>query len=267
MQRTLRLMCILAHPDDETLGMGGILARYAAEGIETSVITATRGQYGWFGDPAENPGPEALGRIREAELRRAADTLGVTNLHLLDYVDGELDQANPVVVAAQLAGFIRRLRPHVVVTFGHDGFYGHPDHVAICQFASAAVSLAATPLQGSRCSPHRVAKLYYRAPGHDYIQRYEAAFGELAMCIEGEERRSPGWPSWTITTQVDATAHWERVWEAVQCHRSQLPGYERLLSLPAEAQAALWGTQEYYRALSLVECPSRGEDDLFGGLR
>ncbi len=73
---TLRLMCILAHPDDESLGTGGTLARYAAEGIETYVITATRGQRGWFGPPEENPGLAALGQLREAELRAAAQALG-----------------------------------------------------------------------------------------------------------------------------------------------------------------------------------------------
>src|SRR5437870_6668772 len=67
----LRLMAILAHPDDESLGNGGTLARYAAEGVEVTLITATRGQRGWFGDPKDNPGLDGLGKIREAELRAA----------------------------------------------------------------------------------------------------------------------------------------------------------------------------------------------------
>ena len=66
MTNNLKLMCVLAHPDDESLGTGGILARYAAEGIETYLVTATRGERGWFGDSEEYPGPEALGKIREA---------------------------------------------------------------------------------------------------------------------------------------------------------------------------------------------------------
>ena len=68
MTEQLKLMVVLAHPDDESLGMGGILARYAAEGVETYLITATRGERGWFGDPAEYPGPTALGQRREQEL-------------------------------------------------------------------------------------------------------------------------------------------------------------------------------------------------------
>ena len=73
----LRLMCILAHPDDESLGCGFTLARYAAEGVRTYLATATRGERGWSGPPEENPGLEKLGRIRERELLNAAITLGI----------------------------------------------------------------------------------------------------------------------------------------------------------------------------------------------
>src|SRR5262245_22580218 len=139
----LRLMAVLAHPDDESLGFGGLLARYAAEGVETSVITATRGERGWFGDPRENPGMEALGRIREGELRAACRALGVGRLELLDYVDGDLDQADPQEAIGKIADYLREIRPDVVVTFGQDGAYGHPDHIAICQFATAAIVRAA----------------------------------------------------------------------------------------------------------------------------
>jgi len=68
MTKKLRLMCVLAHPDDESLGTGGVLAKYAAEGIETYLVTATRGERGWFGSQQEYPGLEALGKRREAEL-------------------------------------------------------------------------------------------------------------------------------------------------------------------------------------------------------
>jgi LmbE family N-acetylglucosaminyl deacetylase len=69
----LKLLCILGHPDDESLGLGGILAKYGAEGVETHLVTATRGEQGWFGPPEENPGPEALGKIREQELHDATN--------------------------------------------------------------------------------------------------------------------------------------------------------------------------------------------------
>ena len=132
--KPLKLMCILAHPDDESLGTGGILARYAAEGVHTSVITATRGQRGWQGDEDYYPGPAALGQTREAELRAAADVLGVQELILLDYMDGDLDQVEWQTAVAQIAHHIRRIQPQVVVTFDPYGAYGHPDHIALARW-------------------------------------------------------------------------------------------------------------------------------------
>src|SRR5262245_55519109 len=81
----------VAHRDDESLGFGGTLAKHAHEGIETSVVTARCGERGWFGDEREQPGLEALGRLREAELPAATPALGVHTRAFLDYVDGDLD--------------------------------------------------------------------------------------------------------------------------------------------------------------------------------
>jgi len=97
----LRLMAILAHPDDECLGNGGMLARYASEGIETHLVTATRGERGWFGKESDNPGLGALGKIREAELFAAAEVLGIQSVSFLDYIDGELDAAHPAEAIAK----------------------------------------------------------------------------------------------------------------------------------------------------------------------
>src|SRR5437867_5470062 len=121
--QSLRLMAVLAHPDDESLGAGGTLARYAAEGVETTVVTATRGERGRYkehrgGD--QHPGPEELGRIREAELRAAAQVLGVREVSLLGYMDGDLDRADPREAVARIAGQVRRVRPQVVLTFAFD---------------------------------------------------------------------------------------------------------------------------------------------------
>ena len=90
MDEQLRLMCVMAHPDDESLGVGATLARYRAEGVEIHLVTATRGERGWFGAPDGNPGLEELGKVREAELREAARVLGLASLAFLDYIDGEL---------------------------------------------------------------------------------------------------------------------------------------------------------------------------------
>ena len=143
MNLPLRLMCVLAHPDDESLGMGGTLAKYAAEEIETYLVTATRGERGWFGDEKEYPGLEALGKIREAELLNATKELGICDVKFLDYIDGDLDQADPAEAVAKIVSHLRRVRPDVVITFDPNGAYGHPDHIAICQFTTAAVLAAA----------------------------------------------------------------------------------------------------------------------------
>src|SRR5688572_17732550 len=105
---SLRLMAILAHPDDESLGNGGTLARYAAEGVDVSLITATRGERGWFGPPESNPGLHALGELREQELKAAASVLGIRRLDILTYIDGDLDQAAPLEATGLIAAVIRR---------------------------------------------------------------------------------------------------------------------------------------------------------------
>jgi LmbE family N-acetylglucosaminyl deacetylase len=267
MAETLKLMCILAHPDDESLGTGGTLAKYAAEGVETYLVTATRGERGWTGEPGAYPGSRALGTLREAELREAATTLGLRHVDFLDYVDGELDQADPTEAVARIACHIRRVRPHVVITFGPDGAYGHPDHIAISQLTTTAVVYAAGESGLAGQAPHRVTKLYYMATSAELATAYEAAFGALRMSIDGEERHIVTWPGWSITTRIDAGAYWRIVWRAVACHRSQLPNYDRLVALDEHGHRRLWGCQSYYRAFSLVNGGRTPEDDLFAGLR
>jgi len=137
--RPLKLMGVLAHPDDESLGIGGTLAKYASEGVETYLVTATRGERGRFGESGEKPLPEVVGRVREAELREAARVLGVHEVNFLDYSDGDLDQVNVAEAIARIVDHLRRVKPHVVITFGPEGAYGHPDHIAISQLTTAAV--------------------------------------------------------------------------------------------------------------------------------
>src|SRR5215470_2727944 len=116
MADSLKLMCILAHPDDESLGMGGTLARYAKEGIETYVVTATRGERGRFGDAAVRPSLQVVGETREAELRAAGKELGIREIHFLDYIDGDLDRADPLEAQGKIVPLIRRIKPQVVAT-------------------------------------------------------------------------------------------------------------------------------------------------------
>jgi LmbE family N-acetylglucosaminyl deacetylase len=264
----LALMCVLAHPDDESLGFGGTLARYGAEGVRTHLVTATRGQAGWPG-PSPRPGPAEIGRIREAELRAAASALGLARVELLDYADGELDRADPAEATATLVRLIREARPQVVATFGPDGAYGHPDHIAVSQLATAAVARAADPAYrpADGRAAHAVSKLYFRVFGSTEAARYRAVFGRPAMDVDGVERGGLAWPEWSVTTRVDARAHWRAVARAVRCHRSQLPSDGALARLSEAGHRELWGCQGYYRAMSLVNGGRATETDLFEGLR
>lgn len=263
----LRLMAVLAHPDDESLGFGGTLARYAAEGVRVSLVTATRGERGRADTHAVRPAAEEVGRLREAELRAAAAVLGIGEVHVLGHADGALALTDPADAVACIAAHVRRARPHVVVTFGPDGAYGHPDHIAISQFATAAVLAAAGARGAPGEPPHVVSKLYYMAWSAATWEAYQAAFKTLVSRVDDVERRANPWPDWAITTRIDTRAHWPTVWRAVQCHQTQVAGYARLGQLPAPLHEALWGRQEFYRALSLVNGGRVPETDLFDGVR
>jgi LmbE family N-acetylglucosaminyl deacetylase len=261
-------MCVLAHPDDESLGMGGTLAKYAAEGVETYLVTATKGERGRSGS-AEPLTPEAVGRLREAELYAAVRELGLRKVEFLGYRDGELDQADPVEAIGTIVAQIRRVKPHVVLTFGPDGAYGHPDHIAICQFTTAALICAADSDYECRGYPaaHRVSKLYYLAWREDKWAAYQATLRKLVIKVDGVERQANPWPNWAVTTVIETSAFVPQVWRAVNCHQSQMAVYGQLSHLSAEHHRSLWGSQEFYRAFSLINGGRRIESDLFEGLR
>jgi LmbE family N-acetylglucosaminyl deacetylase len=263
---TLKLLCLFAHPDDESLGMGGTLAKYAAEGVETYLVCATRGERGWMGEEKDNPGLEALGRLREGELRAACAVLGIRDVQFLDYLDGDLDQAPPAEAIAKLVSHLRRVRPQVVVTFGPEGAYGHPDHIAICQFTHAALVRAADAAHPDPQPPHVVSKLYYAVDSRDFVAYVESFLGPIVMGVDGETRRHPGWEEWSITTRVDASAHWQTALQAINCHRSQVAQYG-LDELTDDQHRRIWGRGTFYRALSLVNGGRAVETDLFEGLR
>lgn len=270
-----KLLAVLAHPDDESLGVGGTLARYAAEGVDVFLVTATRGEGGRFrghrrGDE-RHPGPQALASIRETELRAAASVLGVREVSLLDYQDQHLDCADPREVVGRIATHLRRIRPEVVITFGPDGAYGHPDHIAISQFTSAAIVAAAGAAfeggsEAEAVRPHSVSKLYYLAWPQATWDAYQAAVRTLSATVDGVERRATPWPDWAVTTVIDTSDVWSTVWRAVSCHESQLVAYDRLRDLPPAQHRTLWGRQSYYRAFSIVNGGRARETDLFEGV-
>jgi len=263
-----KLMCVFAHPDDESLGMGGTLAKYAAQGVETSLVVATRGERGWGGRKEEYPGEMELGRIREAELRCTAQVLGIKELNFLGYMDGEVARVKPMEIIQRIAGEIRRFQPQVVVTFGPDGAYGHPDHVAISQFTSAALLAAAEAgFPGLEHLPgHRVLKLYYMIDSLELVDLIKEVIGGIQFPVDGKVRQHVGWLDWMITTRIDASAYWQKAWEGIECHTSQLVGMSALLQMTPEQHQRAWGTGTFYRAISLVNGGRAIEQDLFEGV-
>jgi len=274
MNKRFKLLAVLAHPDDESLGFGGTLAKYAAEGVETYLVTATRGECGRFGVLGKGGDPVEVGRAREAELRAAAELLGIREVSLLNFPDGAVDQVEATTAIRAVVSHIRRIQPDVIVTFGPEGAYGHPDHIAISQFTTAATVCAADcgfrmddgPRPDS-LPPHRVAKLHYLAWRSHKWEAYQTAFRKLTSMVDGVERQAAPWPDWAVTTEIDVSAYWPIVWKAVCCHQSQLSIYERLENLTEGQQTALWGSQEFYRAYSSVNGGRKQEADLFEGLR
>lgn len=270
--RVPRLLAVLAHPDDESLGFGGTLARSASQGVDVFLLTATRGEAGRYrghraSDP-RHPGGAALAAIRERELRAAAAVLGLREVSLLDFEDGHLDGADHGRVIGTIARHLRRVRPDVVVTFGPDGAYGHPDHIAISQFTTAAIVAAADPtiqLEGAD-DAHGVSKLYYLSWPASAWDAYQAAFGTLSSTIDGVERLATPWPDWAITTVIDTGDVQATTWQAIACHESQIAGYERLKYVTPQHHRALWGTQSFYRAFSTVNGGRARETDLFDGV-
>jgi LmbE family N-acetylglucosaminyl deacetylase len=268
-------MAVLAHPDDESLGVGGTLAKYASEGIDVFLLTATRGDGGRYrgipqGDP-QHPGSSALGKIRETELRAAASVLGISEVALLDYQDGQLDRANAREVITAIATHLRRVQPDVVISFGPDGAYGHPDHIAISQFTTAAIAAAAFPgfpdPDNADSHAHAVSKFYYIAWPSSTWSAYQAAFRKLVSTVDGIERQAVPWPDWEITSVIDTRSSWSTVWRAISCHESQVTAYEALKNLSAKDHEALWGAQSFYRVFSIVNGGRKRETDLLDGIR
>ena len=167
------ILAVLAHPDDETFGMGGTLALYARRGVNVHLVCATRGEVGEVA-PHFLENFQSIGELREHELRCAAENLGLAGVHFLDYRDsgmtGSPDNEHPQAlaaapvdeVAARVTGYIRRLKPQVVLTFDPIGGYRHPDHIAIHHATVKAFSAAGDPLQfPDQGPPFQPDKLYF----------------------------------------------------------------------------------------------------------
>jgi LmbE family N-acetylglucosaminyl deacetylase len=188
----MRLLGLYAHPDDETFCSGGTFARYADLGAEIVVISATRGQAGAIRD-AGIATRRTIGEVRERELHRACEHLGVREAHCLDYQDGALALTDLTPLTAELTAAIRTFRPTAVFTFGPDGGYGHPDHVAISEAATRAWGSAADesrfPEQISAgLRPHATDSLYYA-----YFPRHRRRLlDRMAHWLVSQEERFRG---------------------------------------------------------------------------
>ena len=271
MTDSLRLLAVFAHPDDESMGMGGTLAKYAAEGVETYLVCATRGERGWFGPEEQNPGLRGLGELRTKELEAAVSELGIKGLYFLDYIDGELDQANPTEVIGKIVTHIRRIMPQVVVTFPPDGNYGHPDHIAIGQFTNAAIVCAADAayIHEENFAPYRVSKLYYMIDSEHFINLVAPFVGEITFPVDDQLRGEVPWKDWMITTRIEMAdaAACHAAWRAIQCHQSQLPSLGLLAEMHEDSGVAVLAAQgTFYRAFSLVNGGRGIENDLFAGV-
>jgi LmbE family N-acetylglucosaminyl deacetylase len=265
-------MAVHAHPDDEASGTGGVLARYADEGIRTVLVTCTDGRCG-EGPGGVKPGepghdPAAVATARQAELEASCAILGVTHLELLGYADSGMagSSTNDVPVsfwktpvedaAGRLAELIERYRPDVVVTYDPNGFYGHPDHIQAHRITMAAVE-----------STGSTAKVYWTTVPHSML----AKFGEMAReaGLEMPDADDPGdfpeigLPDDEITTWVDVSAFAHRKFAALEAHASQ-EDTKPFLSLGVERFSAMMGVETFVR---VDDKPESRETDLFVGLR
>ena len=267
----LTMMAVFAHPDDEAFGVGGSLAKCAREGIAVHLVTATRGEAGAIAQ-SELATEANLPYVREQELRCACEVYGIHPPHFLDYVDGQLTVVHQGQAVGKVVRLIRELRPHVVLTFGPDGIYGHYDHLAVHRWVSIAVELAANPecfpeQVAGACSPHTVSKLYYAVLDEAQYLGMMGAGPRPVVMMDGvpfpmEYRRAED-----ITTVISIAEVLETKIRALRCHATQVSSaneesfVQRMLRLPAFQQEC------FVLARSTVACPKGVETDLFSSLR
>ncbi|WIM92977.1 PIG-L family deacetylase [Actinoplanes oblitus] len=274
--RSLTLMAVHAHPDDEATGTGGVLARYAAEGVTTVLVTCTDGRCG-DGPGGVKPGepghdPVAVAAMRREELEASCAALKVTHLELLGYADSGMMGwpgndapgsfwSTPITEAAnRLAEQIRRYEPDVIVTYDENGFYGHPDHIQAHRVTMAAVAMTGVP-----------AKVYWTTAPHSAMAAFGEALRELGVDwaeaeVAGDDAAPQlGLPDAEITTWVDVRAFGGQKYDALAAHASQSENIQ-FLRMGKERFTELMGVETFLRVHDTTGAPLP-EDDLFAGLR
>ena len=276
MAKTLTLMAVHAHPDDEASGTGRGLATYSGQGIRTVVVTCTNGE---FGDAPGGVKPggnghetQEVAQLRLAELRESCKILGVSYLELLGYHDSGMPDWDykqrpeafcnvPLAdVAARIGGLIERYQPQVVVTYDPKGPYQHPDHVHASEAAVAAVTATGIP-----------AKLYFTAMrGSDWQKIWQALrdLGEDVpdmSSVSPQMRQQMAGHEARISTTIDIRPVLDRKRDALMAHASQI-SESWFSKIPAEIAEAAFGRESFIRASDSTGAPVP-EDDLFAGLR
>jgi LmbE family N-acetylglucosaminyl deacetylase len=269
------LMAIHAHPDDESSSTGGILARYADEGLRTVVVTCTNGQYGDApggikpGEPGHDP--EAVARIRRGELERACALLGVYRVELLGYHDSGMadwdyrDDADafcnvPISDAAdRLIGLFEKHRPDIVVTYAADAGYDHPDHVQTTRVTMAAIERSTIPKKGYWSLIRASAFARFRELLEELDVEFDLPEPDPEMVRRMKELED------RITTMIDVRRFVDRKRAALQLHASQIEE-SFFTKLPANAFSAIFAEEDFIRIHDTTGA-SLPEDDMFSGLR
>lgn len=283
-----RMLMAFAHPDDEAFGMGGAIAYYADQGVQISLICSTNGDVGTV--PEEFlQGYASIGELRLDELRCAARALGIDEVITFGYRDSGmmgtpendhpdcLYRADPHVLTGRIVREIRRLRPHVVVTFDPYGGYGHPDHITMHQATTRAFHAANDPAQypeqlADGLTPWQPAKLYYTT-----FPRVPLRLMILLARLRGQDPRHMGRNhdldlQAALEQMLPAHARinvgrYQRAWDAgAACHASQQNPRETG-SLFDRLRRVIFRHQDFTRAYPVPNGREPLERDLFAGIR
>jgi len=218
----LSLLAIFAHPDDETFRPGGTLALLARHGVRVEVLTFTRGEAGSCGEPSLCTSDELPG-VRERELRCACAALGIQSPRLLEYADGHLQEAGAEPMVAQILSVAREVKPQVWLSFGPDGLSGHPDHIAVGEWAFEAFLRA-----------EETAALYTVA-----VPR--------SLALQLDMRQVHPVVDEAIALAVDVSPVWETKLDAMRCHATQWSS-SPMANAPEERKRLFFGREYFVRA-------------------
>lgn len=264
--RPLCLATILAHPDDETFGAGGTFLKYTDAGVVCHSLSLTRGDAGQSGPAGKEPiPPDRLGDIRAAELAESGRRMGLASTTAFRYPDGALASAPVDDVIRDIVRWLRAIRPDVVITWGPDGGYGHPDHIAAGELALRAVSLAGVarhePELGEHVHVRRCYRIVAAAEVFDRLRELTPDFGAYIDTLATKPQR---WERSSLGAVIDIRAVADRKWRAMQAHTTQQQDLDRLHKL-RDAVGFVATEETYIRAFPDPGGPPL-ETDLFSAL-